>query len=225
MEHQLYKKIKHVELYKKAWNDKSQKGAPNVCGFIERFNKVSFWVASEIVAQSDFKKRAAVIKKFLSIAESCRDYHNYNGIMEICSGLHMSAIQRLKKTWKYVPKKFLNTLVCLTEIISNRSNYKSYRDALSSCGDKPAVPFIGVMTKDLTFIEDGNDDMDDSDNTMYNFDKLRMVSEVLMELINFQKRGYNFAPVPAIQSYLESALLKALDEEGLDKLSESLEPG
>ena len=38
-----------------------------------------------------------------------------------------------------------------------QSNYKNYRDKLSIT-PIPAVPYIGVFLKDLTFIADGNPD-------------------------------------------------------------------
>ena len=38
-----------------------------------------------------------------------------------------------------------------------QSNYKNYRDKLSIT-PVPAVPYIGVFLKDLTFIADGNPD-------------------------------------------------------------------
>ncbi len=38
-----------------------------------------------------------------------------------------------------------------------QGNYKHYRDRLSST-EAPAVPYVGVFLKDLTFICDGNPD-------------------------------------------------------------------
>jgi hypothetical protein len=66
---------------------------------IDQFQKVSLWVASEVVAVADAKERAAVMKKFISAAEKCLELNNFNGAMEIISGLNMSAVLRLAKTW------------------------------------------------------------------------------------------------------------------------------
>ena len=67
---------------------------------IQRFNRVSSWVATEVLLAANIKKRASVIKHFILVAKACRDIRNYNTLLEITAGLNFSSVQRLRKTWK-----------------------------------------------------------------------------------------------------------------------------
>jgi hypothetical protein len=50
--------------------------------------------------------------------------------------------------------------------------------------------------KDLTFIEDGNPDKEEE---WYNFAKFRMISDILSEVIRWQKIPYSLTPIQEIQ--------------------------
>lgn len=67
---------------------------------IQRFNRVSSWVATEILLVANMKKRASVIKHFIQMAVACLEIRNFNTLLEITAGLNFSVIQRLRKTWK-----------------------------------------------------------------------------------------------------------------------------
>jgi hypothetical protein len=63
-------KIKSSEFHKKRWAEAdNSKLAPNLAAMIDRFNKVSYWVATEIVFQPELKKRIEVIKRWIVVAE------------------------------------------------------------------------------------------------------------------------------------------------------------
>jgi hypothetical protein len=62
--------------------------------------KVSCWVATEIINCSTVKQRVAVIKRFILAAQHCLQYKNYNGLLEIILGLKNPSINRLQQTWK-----------------------------------------------------------------------------------------------------------------------------
>ena len=51
--------------------------------FRVRFNRVSFWVASEIVTMPNHKHRTAMISRFIEIAQALQEIGNYNGLMEV----------------------------------------------------------------------------------------------------------------------------------------------
>jgi hypothetical protein len=58
------------EFHKKRWAEAdNSKLAPNLAAMIDRFNKVSYWVATEIVFQPELKKRIEVIKRWIVVAE------------------------------------------------------------------------------------------------------------------------------------------------------------
>jgi hypothetical protein len=63
-----FKKIMPTELYCQVWTKKNKKqAAPNVVSMISNFNRFSAWIASEIVAHSDLKKRTQTLQHFINI--------------------------------------------------------------------------------------------------------------------------------------------------------------
>jgi son of sevenless-like protein len=74
IESRLYGKIKPSECLNKTWQkkvDDSSEVAVNVKSLILHSNQLTNWVAHLILTQSDVKKRVAVIKHFVSIADVC----------------------------------------------------------------------------------------------------------------------------------------------------------
>ena len=73
MESKLYGKIKPVECLAKTWERKANVDpsdtAPNVKALIYHSNKMTNWVSSMILSQSEVKKRVVIIKHFVQIAE------------------------------------------------------------------------------------------------------------------------------------------------------------
>ncbi len=61
--------------------------APNIIRNIEHFNAVNKWVMSEIVGQIQLKQRQTALNKFIALARALRDLNNFNGLMEVLSGL------------------------------------------------------------------------------------------------------------------------------------------
>jgi len=101
IEWEIFCKIHDSEFHHSNWkNDSTKKFAKNVCAMVDRFNVVSYWVATEIVMQTDLKMRVSLLKKFSQIAECMRDLGNFNGLMEIIGGLNSMSVQRLKATWE-----------------------------------------------------------------------------------------------------------------------------
>ena len=77
-------------------------GARNFHAYIDRFNRIGFWVASVVCSQADVRQRAACVDKFLRILGYLRKYQNYNSLMAILAGLNNTAVSRLHKTWDLV---------------------------------------------------------------------------------------------------------------------------
>jgi hypothetical protein len=55
---------------------------------IERFNYVSGWVATLICMSEKPKERVRITHKFIEIAHKLYQMNNFNGMMEIVSGLN-----------------------------------------------------------------------------------------------------------------------------------------
>jgi hypothetical protein len=121
IEQKLFKSIPLHEFFCQGWNDKVNLKSPNLQKLIAWFNSVALGMASEVVRQNDIKMRVSVVKKLITTAQSCLTYSNYNSCFEIVAGLNMASISRLKKTWKALPKKYLETFEYLNQIVSNES--------------------------------------------------------------------------------------------------------
>jgi hypothetical protein len=72
----LFKKIRPLDLYYKSKGMLDK--APNLKELIERFNTVSYWVATEICVCRDIRTRTNVLKLFINVAQLCFDWNNFN---------------------------------------------------------------------------------------------------------------------------------------------------
>ena len=179
-------------------------------------------------------------------------HHNYNTLMALISGLNVAAVQRLKLSWQKVSRRTLLSLRSLEQAMSPESNYAAYRDRKSK-HVRPAVPFVGLTLKDLTFLNDGNPrwveatpDGDDSETSaatsaaattatgsdrsaagtqrLVNFDKLQRVYDAIQEVASYAEEPYAFAADDALQALLSARQLKNLDDAALYKYSLLCEP-
>lgn len=174
-EFELFRKIPLNEFYNQSWSIKDkelrEKTAPNLVAFIGSFNRMAYGVASEIVSQPKLGDRVEVVKKFIYIANLCAKMRNFNTCFEIVAGLNLGAVSRLKKTWKAIPKKYLEVWDKLSALVTSEGNYKSYRNVMQNIiGFPPAdpiVPYLGMFLADMTFIEDGNPTYFDDEQVIY----------------------------------------------------------
>ena len=91
------------ELVVFTWDPNTAENKPyrrNLDAFIERFNKVSYWVASEICCVEDVRLRGILLEKFIEVAKHCHEFKNYNTTISVMSGLSLVAVRRLKRSWE-----------------------------------------------------------------------------------------------------------------------------
>eukprot|EP01094_Clydonella_sp_ATCC50884_P001587 TRINITY_DN111_c0_g1_i10.p1 TRINITY_DN111_c0_g1~~TRINITY_DN111_c0_g1_i10.p1 ORF type:complete len:659 (-),score=182.84 TRINITY_DN111_c0_g1_i10:208-2184(-) len=157
--------------------------APDATLAVERFNRVSYWVSRTVLAASNPERRVAVVQHFVEIAVELRELQNFNGVMEILAGLNNVAVQRLKLTWAGLSEQHAEWWAELNELMSTANNYALYREQLREASWS-AVPFLGVVLRDMTFIKDGNEYM--SGKKKINLATLRMLGEVMHGLQRFQ---------------------------------------
>lgn len=196
-EWELFRLIPESEFLNKVWlrdpNDKKS----HINTVINNFNQISLWIVSEIVSKQDLRERVAHLKKILFIAELLFELGNYNALMEFIAALSMTAVQRLQKTWdligpsKAVFEKFSN-------IMTTNQNFQSYRYALSS-KKLPLVPYLGVILKDVIFIEEGNQEK--LSDGLLNFDRIQLFGKLITEVKRYQKVAYDIPVINSIQDY------------------------
>eukprot|EP01120_Amphizonella_sp_Union-15-10_P005791 TRINITY_DN1761_c0_g1_i1.p1 TRINITY_DN1761_c0_g1~~TRINITY_DN1761_c0_g1_i1.p1 ORF type:complete len:601 (-),score=98.41 TRINITY_DN1761_c0_g1_i1:37-1839(-) len=221
---EIYHSIRPRECMNQAWNKPDLKDTcPNMLRMINRFNLVSAWAQTVIVKEKTLKNRKSLLLKFIKIAQSLRQLHNYHSLMAIIAALESSSVSRLKKTWETIGNQNLNVFEELKELMRSEGNYKNLRMIIKK-EDPPTIPYIGVYLSDLTFIEDGNPSRFGDNQEYINYLKMKMLGEVIGEILFYQQERYNLQPVESIQECFDKSEKEALPEKETYKLSLICEP-
>jgi hypothetical protein len=137
---------------------------PNIVASTDFFNYLTRFIEHCILLPQEASVRAQHVNHWIKIASKCLELRNYQTLKAIVSSLGTPPIQRLKRTWSFVPKKSLARLEMLNSIMSESCNYRRYRDRLRNMLEieqkstdgprvtKPIVPFLGTFIHDVTYI-------------------------------------------------------------------------
>lgn len=219
LDFEIFSRIRPKECLNQSWAKENRaQQAPNIHAIIQRFNTFSSWVGTTVVQQEDVKKRADIITKFIKIAEKLDELNDFNGVYAVISGLNLSGIYRLKKTWELIKPEDKQMYDQLSLLLSRDKNFKHIRTKIKQI-NPPCIPYVGLYLTDLTFIEDGNPKMI---NNKFNFMKCRKFSMVIRDLQTYQQTPYNFIEVKELREQLLN--LKILDEVEMYDLSLIREP-
>jgi son of sevenless-like protein len=191
----LFSKVEYKEFLNTNWTKKEKYLlAPNIMKIIERFNNLSLFIMEEVLAYDKKKHRAGVIEKFIDVAFECKNINNFNDCMTIISSLNSYIVKGLNKTWKVLNKQSSALFNNLNEFCSYEGNYANIRAELLT--QKPCVPYLGLILKDLAFIEEGPKYIN-CDN-LINLEKINKVAEVINFFLSHKNKSYSFKPVPQL---------------------------
>ncbi|XP_042524308.1 rap guanine nucleotide exchange factor 2 isoform X6 [Dipodomys spectabilis] len=172
---ELFRNIEPTEYIDDLFKLKSKTSCVNLKKFEEVINQETFWVASEILRETNQLKRMKIIKHFIKIALHCRECKNFNSMFAIISGLNLAPVARLRTTWEKLPNKYEKLFQDLQDLFDPSRNMAKYRNVLSGQNlQPPVIPLFPVIKKDLTFLHEGNDSKVDG---LVNFEKLRMIAK------------------------------------------------
>lgn len=225
-EFDIFRTIKSSEFHHLNWKQADpairSRVAPNIIKMVDRFNSVSYWVATEIVMQTDIRQRVNAFKKFVAVTEHLRAMGNFNGLMEIIAGLNMFSVQRLKKTLEAIPSRCTAVLAEMDTLMENKYNYGAYRSQLNTLLERgePCVPYLGICLRDLLMIDEGNPDR--LPDKGLNFEKLQLIGDVIVQVKTFQQNPYPYKENALYTNFLKKLLI--LPEEMLYKQSLVCEP-
>ncbi|KAI0731989.1 ras GEF [Fomitopsis betulina] len=208
MEYSMYKKIRPMECLLRSRESKPGKHKDSFSEIIQLSNRIANWVAESVLDKEDSKRRALIVKHFITVADRCRALQNYSTMTAIVSGLATPPIRRLKRTWEQVNARAMGLLRECESTIDTAKNFTNYRQTLARI-TPPCVPFIGVYLTTLTFINDGAGDR--LGDNMINFRKRQKAAEVIQDIKRWQSKPYNFQTVASILSYLEECFNKYSD--------------
>ncbi|PCH40158.1 ras GEF [Wolfiporia cocos MD-104 SS10] len=208
MEAAMYKKIRPTECLRRSRETKPGRNSDNFSLIIQLSNRIANWVAESVLEKEDSRKRAVIVKHFISVADRCRVMQNYSTMTAIVSGLATPPIRRLKRTWEQVNQRYMNSLRICESTIDTAKNFNNYRSTLARI-TPPCVPFIGVYLTTLTFINDGAEDK--LAGNMINFRKRQKAAEVIQDIKRWQSMPYNYQTVASVLAYLEECFAKYAD--------------
>lgn len=209
------------ELLASQWMKNGGAEAPHVKAMSSLSTDLSNLVAETILQHPEIKKRAAVIKQWIKIANHCLELHNYDGLMAIICSLNSSTISRLRKTWDAISLKRKEMLRAMQEIVEPSQNHKVLRTRLHD-HVPPCLPFLGMYLTDLTFVDIGNpatkqmslgveaDEVGTGGLTVVNFDKHSRTAKIIGELQRFQI-PYRLMEVPDMQDWLAGQIQRVRD--------------
>jgi hypothetical protein len=175
--------LKAIDVYELAvyiWenSDDSKEYRKNLDAYIARFNKVSYWVASEVLSIDEDKGRAVLIEKFIDMAKHCQELKNFNITVSVVTGLSLSCIRRLSKTWKLVNERLTKSFEKLKLLVNPANNHHDYRKIINTVsGSDRCIPYFGVFMRDVTLCNYGNPKK--LKNGLYNFSKLRILVQMV----------------------------------------------
>ncbi|XP_077182977.1 rap guanine nucleotide exchange factor 6 isoform X4 [Paroedura picta] len=178
---ELFRNIEPTEYIDDLFKLESKTGNANLKEFEDVINQETFWVATEILSESNQLKRMKIVKHFIKIALHCRECKNFNSMFAVISGLNLASVARLRGTWEKLPSKYEKHLRDLQDLFDPSRNMAKYRNVLSSQSmQPPIIPLFPVVKKDITFLHEGNDSKVDG---LVNFEKLRMIAKEIRQVI------------------------------------------
>ncbi|KAG5648326.1 hypothetical protein DXG03_004898 [Asterophora parasitica] len=168
---------------------------------------ITGWVAESILSEPDLKKRTALVRFFIKVADRCTSLHNYSTSRSILAALDSSTISRLHQTWLGLSQKYKSQLESLRRLADHSRNYHEYRSKLRNTAP-PAVPFLGLYLTDVTFCREGNPSHRaspiNSGKKLLNFNKYHKLARIIQDMQRFQV-PYNLKSIPEVQEFLNVA--------------------
>ncbi|KAJ9121396.1 hypothetical protein QFC24_004734 [Naganishia onofrii] len=222
-EWQLYSAIRPRDCFRQVLG--GEKNTP-VSQSAQHFNTISSWVSTLVLGPPKAKYRAQVYEKFCSVITHLIRLRNYSTCWAVTSGLNDLSIRRLGTTLSLVRASAKRELQDAMRLIDPTGSYKVYREFLKRDCDlgSKAIPFLGVITQDLTKIHAAHAQDQDTRESIH-WPKYSVMAEAIAPLALYQARGDVVAGLP--QSGGAQYLIidtPRLDEDGLYRRSKHLEP-
>jgi hypothetical protein len=217
--YQILSDIPETELYNKnfARKDKDIR-APHIKKIFDRYEKLTYFIIEDICSYDNIYERVDSIEKWIRIAGVCQELKNYNDLIMLNTLFcHYLLQKNLKKTWAKLSKKSINYLDRINKFCSGAQCYKIIRNEIFKCKG-PYVPYIGILLKQLTYIEEKKYIID---NNNINIDKLVELNKTIGKFFEFKKYKYNFDKSKNLE-VLSHANPKSEDE--IENIIKQIEP-
>jgi Ras-specific guanine nucleotide-releasing factor 1 len=169
--------VKPWEFLNQRWTKPNkQQRTPGLVALVKHINKISLWVATEVLKESELSERAKKISYFIEVASFSKAFNNYNAVVEIISGLCNNAVTRLRSTWDAVSANHRRTFDDLYNFVFEARTFKNLRHLPVPSGT-PIVPYVGVYMSDLVRL-DLEQRLPLATDTFIHFSKYHLVAQV-----------------------------------------------
>ncbi len=180
---------------------------------------LSAWAALQVLDCPSAAASQARLSKLLAVATHLRALHNYSGVFAVVLGLSLHCVTRLKFTLSNSDE---STLRELTALVDAAQNYKIYRAELAALElHMPVVPYLGLITSAVTFVEDGNPTRIDD---KINREKVHLMWNILRDFFAWNSNVYALLDILDVQQWLTRQLRGDVSEERLYELSYRVKP-
>jgi len=177
-----------------------------------RSNKLSYWVAYQLISEPKMKTRSKILDHFIKIAIYLLKLHNYQSLMSFYLAINMVTF-KLSQTFKLLRPKTLSMWKRISTLMSPIDNFAQYREAIKSL-DPPFIPCQEVILKDLLYHDVSIPDF--IENGIWNFKKLRVIGKILHQFRKCQESTFNFLPLKDLQELVNN--IPDITNEQLDVL-------
>ena len=162
----------------------------NLTPIVRHFNKLSLWVATEIITAPSEHIQLKLYLLFIKTCQRLLQLENYQTLLAVISALSCCAVRRLKYLQRKLNGKQKDLLERLDTLLSPTNNYQRYRERCKE--GSVGIPILPVLQRDLLFIDDGNENTI-GEKRLINFTKLRMMSKgINMFLSLFKKKFHDY---------------------------------
>ena len=211
----LFKSIEYHKLIDCAVSNDTMRHQ-SVKKLINIFNKIGYWIPSEVFNRTILSDQKVVIKYFIKMAKCLYKQNSYHCLLAVIAGLHNNSITRLP----FFEIK-LQEIENLKEIMSETRNYKNYREHITAVSKKnPCVPYLGSIMMDITHFYNNYKDKFIKKSKI-NFFCLEQLYKIFVELDVCKKHAYKYKINAIAHNYFYN--MKIMNESALYKKSRETE--
>lgn len=162
--------------------------APHLAADIKRSNRISYWVASNVLFQTNPKAQERAIQHFVKIAFFSVQIGDLASSTAIMNGFTLNVVGRLFRHLWHVSSAVCSMAAAAQRIASAENDFGAMRKELEvrRTVNKPILPFLAYYSKKLEFADTGNPWVLASTGDI-NTAKLEIIGRVLGEIEAMQK--------------------------------------
>lgn len=218
MDHQLYSSIPFDELL--LLRQSVETRASKLASAINRGNMLIKWIASQVLRETTYKGRAAVISRWIEISQHLLGMNAFNTATTVYYGLTHGAVYRLSHTFSALSADARRTLKQMGTLASPSNCYNAYRENYTQ-SKPPCVPFLAAHAQELAFLQETLPDKVHGNEV--NFHKRRLINSAIQDMIKYQSILYPYLPIFQVQRFLRNFDVLE-NQEAMYKQSFVLEP-